>query len=35
LKVDNVDPVPRSKDEWLHFWIPAPRLVSEVDTRFQ
>jgi hypothetical protein len=30
-----VNPVARVEDEGLHLGIPPPRLVSEMNTRFQ
>ena len=35
LKIDDVDAVALGKDEALHLGVPAPGLVSEVDTTFQ
>ena len=34
-EVDDVDAVARVEDEGLHLRVPAPGLVSEMDTRFQ
>jgi hypothetical protein len=34
-EVNDVNAVARVEDERLHFGIPTPRLVSEVDTGFQ
>ena len=33
LKVDDVDAVTFSKEKLLHLWVPAVRLVPEMDTR--
>ena len=35
LQVDNVNSVAFSENEFLHFGIPALRLVPEVDARFE
>ena len=32
LQIDDMDAMPLAADERLHLWIPAARLVSEVDT---
>jgi predicted AlkP superfamily pyrophosphatase or phosphodiesterase len=35
LKVDDINTVSLRKDEWLHLWVPAPGLVTEVYSTFQ
>ena len=35
LQVDDVDAVALHEDELLHLRVPAPRLMPEVDTRFE
>jgi hypothetical protein len=35
LKVDDVDAVARAKDVGLHLWVPAPRMMAEMDAGFQ
>src|SRR6185369_3484502 len=35
LQVDNVNAVALAKDVFLHLWIPAPYLVTEVNTGLQ
>ena len=35
LQVNNVNPVALAKNIFLHLWIPAPRLVTEVNSGLQ
>jgi hypothetical protein len=35
LQVDDVDAAPLREDEAAHLWIPATRLVTEVDSGLQ
>src|SRR6185436_14513892 len=35
LQIDNVNAVALAKDVFLHLWIPAPHLVTEVNTGLQ
>ena len=35
LQVDDMDAIAVHKDEWLHFGVPAARLMPEVNARLE